>query len=91
MTPTEQFLLNNAFGIAAAVVIGVIAYVKMNRVDAVEKKLSDHEKSLAPHADCPVHTTGLARIEKDVAEIKQTLANLDDRIYQLVSRMTERQ
>lgn len=87
MTPLEQWLVNNFLEIAIIVAGGVWAFFKLNgRTGAVEKKIDDHLDPEAdfPHAICRTESANLEFIKGGLAEVKEKLDALDNRIVDLI-------
>jgi len=73
-----EWLVSNSIALVAAVIIGIVAYVKIN-ADGREGReakqaLEEHRKSQNPHADCPIHATLLH-------EMSDKISQIDERVY----------
>jgi Tfp pilus assembly protein PilO len=85
MTPLEQWLLDNLFQILVIVGGGIWAFVKLNgRANSLEKTVADHLQAELPHPICRTESANLESIKASLAEVKEKLDTLDNRIVDLI-------
>ena len=88
MTPTELSVLSGSIGavFGAGVSWGILRTKLMNtviRVDVIERRIEDHEKSKSPHAACPAHDATLLAILASLADIKADMKTIAGQILVL--------
>jgi hypothetical protein len=92
MTPLEKWLSENLFQLVSIGGLGLIAIVKLQQWQsdavkqfaAIRSDFAEHLKSSSPHSVCPTHATTLNDIASSISEIKDQIAKLDQRIYDLI-------
>ena len=88
MTQAEISIISGAAGavFGAGISWGVLRTKLMNtimRVDVLQKRVEDHEKSKSPHAACPAHDATLQAILANLAEIKADMKTVAGQILVL--------
>lgn len=76
-----QFLKNNAWGIITAILIAGMNYgIVVTRLEAVERRLAEHDLALQQLASVRTMDYRLTVIQEEIKEVKTKMSNYDDSI-----------
>ena len=60
------------------------------RMDVLEKRMENHEKSKTPHSACPAHDATLQAILAALAEMKADIKTVADHVFILTREVSGR-